>query len=85
VTAQVHPATAAARGLGDGDRARLVSSRGVLAVTLACHDDVRRDSVLVEKGDWAKYERGANALTEPRFTAGTGTAYNQNYVRLEKA
>jgi len=24
-------------------------------------------------------------LTEPRYTAGTGTAYNQNYVRLERA
>ena len=85
VTAQVHPATAKARGLAHGDRARLVSARGALAVRLECRDDVRADSVLVEKGDWAKYDRGLNVLTEPRFTAGTGTAYNQNYVRLEPA
>ena len=85
VTAQVHPAAAQARGLAHGDRARLVSARGALAVTLECRDDVRSDSVLVEKGDWARYERGANVLTEPRYTAGTGTAYNQNYVRLESA
>ena len=85
VTAQVHSSTAAARGLEHGDRARLVAARGALAVMLECRDDVRRDSVLVEKGDWAKYDRGLNALTEPRFTAGTGTAYNQNYVRLEPA
>ena len=85
VTAQVHPAAAKARGLAHGDRARLVSARGALAVTLECRDDVRADSVLVEKGDWARYERGANVLTEPRYTAGTGTAYNQNYVRLESA
>ena len=85
VTAQVHPATARARGLANGDRARLVSTRGSLAVTLECCDTARSDSVLIEKGDWAKYERGANVLTEPRYTAGTGTAYNQNYVRLEPA
>lgn len=83
VTARVHPAVAASRGLSDGDAARLVSARGVLPVRLECGDDVRPDSVLVAKGDWAKYDRGLNVLTEPRYTAGTGTAYNQNYVRLE--
>jgi anaerobic selenocysteine-containing dehydrogenase len=85
VTARVHPAVATSRGLADGDRARLVSPRGALPVTLECRDDVRPDSVLVAKGDWAKYDRGLNVLTEPRCTAGTGTAYNQNYVRLEPA
>jgi anaerobic selenocysteine-containing dehydrogenase len=83
VTVQVHPDTARARGLAAGDRARLVSARGSLLVTLDCQKDLRPDTVLVEKGDWAKYDRGLNVLTEPRFTAGTGTAYNQNYVRLE--
>ena len=47
-------------------------------------DGLRTDSVFVPKGEWAKHERGLNVLTEPRFTAGTGTAYNQNYVRLER-
>lgn len=83
VTARVHPAVAKARGLGDGDLARLVSERGALPVKLECREDVRPDSVFVAKGDWAKYDRGLNVLTEPRYTAGTGTAYNQNYVRLE--
>jgi anaerobic selenocysteine-containing dehydrogenase len=85
VTALVHPAAARAHGLADGDTARLVSPRGALPVRLACRDDVRRDSVLVAKGDWAKYGRGMNVLIEPRCTQGTGTAYNQNYVRLEPA
>jgi hypothetical protein len=40
--------------------------------------------VYVTKGDWTKYDRGLNVLTEPRYTAGTGTAFNQNYVRLER-
>jgi anaerobic selenocysteine-containing dehydrogenase len=85
VRACVHPAVARARGLGHGDPARLVSRRGTLPVTLECGEEVRPDSVLVAKGDWAKYDRGLNVLTEPRYTAGTGTAYNQNYVRLEPA
>ena len=85
VTARLHPSVAASCGLGDGDAARLVSARGALAVTLECRADVRSDSVLVGKGDWAKYDRGLNVLTEPRYTVGTGTAYNQNYVRLEPA
>src|SRR5438876_3793921 len=72
-------------GFGHGDVARLVSARGSLAVKLECSADVRADSVFVTKGDWAKSDRGLNVLTEPRYTAGTGTAYNQNYVRLEPA
>ena len=81
VTACVHPQTAAARGLRDGDPAKLVSSRGALPVRLECRADLRHDTVFVTKGDWAKYDRGLNVLTEPRYTAGTGTAFNQNYVR----
>src|SRR5262249_4666128 len=85
VPARVHPSIAASCGLGDGDVARLVSARGSLTVRLECSADVRPDSVFVTKGEWAKYDRGLNVLTEPRYTVGTGTAYNQNYVRLEPA
>jgi anaerobic selenocysteine-containing dehydrogenase len=84
VTARVHPRVADACGLRDGADARLVSARGTLPVRVACGEDVRPDSVLVAKGDWAKYDRGLNVLTEPRYTAGTGTAFNQNYVRLDR-
>ena len=84
VSARVHPSVAEARGLHDGAEARLVSARGTLPVRLECGEDVRTDSVLVAKGDWSKYDRGLNVLTEPRYTAGTGTAFNQNYVRLER-
>jgi anaerobic selenocysteine-containing dehydrogenase len=85
LTARVHPSVAHAHGLRDGDAARLVSPRGDLRVRLACDDGVRVDSVLVPKGEWAKHDRGLNVLIEPRYTAGTGTAYNQNYVRIERA
>jgi anaerobic selenocysteine-containing dehydrogenase len=66
-----------------GDPAHPIT-RGALRVRLECDDGLRTDSVFVPKGEWAKHERGLNVLTEPRFTAGTGTAYNQNYVRLER-
>lgn len=84
LTARVHPAVARAHGVRDGDVARLVSPRGELRVRVACDDGVRADTVLVPKGEWAKHARGLNVLIEPRYTAGTGTAYNQNFVRLER-
>ena len=84
LVARVHPSIARVHGLADGDLASLVSPRGALRVRLECDDGLRTDSVFVPKGEWAKHERGLNVLTEPRFTAGTGTAYNQNYVRLER-
>jgi hypothetical protein len=34
---------------------------------------------------WHKHGRNMNVLVEPRFTAGTGSAFNENFVRLEKA
>src|SRR6266404_879609 len=73
LTARVHPSVAQAQALGHGDVASLVSPRGVLRVRLECDDALRTDSVFVPKGEWAKHERGLNVLTEPRFTAGTGT------------
>lgn len=82
--ARVHPRVAAAGGLAEGDRAVLVSSRGRLAVRLALDPGTRPDTVLVQKGEWLKRGRCLNVLTEPRFTAGTGTAFNQNFVRLER-
>jgi anaerobic selenocysteine-containing dehydrogenase len=85
VPARVHPSTAAAAGLGAGEPAALVSPRGRLPVRLEIDAAVRPDSVLVPKGEWAKHGRGLNVLVEPRCTAGTGTAYNQNFVRLEPA
>ena len=39
--------------------------------------------MVVPKGGWHKHGRNMNVLIEPRFTAGTGSAFNQNFVRLE--
>ena len=82
--ARVHPRTASVAGLADHDRATLVSPRGRLPVRLRLDPATRPDTVLVTKGEWFKRGRCLNVLVEPRFTAGTGTAFNQNFVRLER-
>ncbi len=80
---RVHPRTAQAHGFAEGDEATLVSTTGGrLDVRIVLDAATREDTVVALKGDWLKRGRGFNVLTEPRFTAGTGTAYNQNYVRL---
>jgi anaerobic selenocysteine-containing dehydrogenase len=83
--ARVHPETAKAAGLVEGDTAALVSPRGRLVVRIRLDAGARRDAVLVRKGEWLKHGRCLNLLVEPRFTPGTGTAFNQNFVRLERA
>jgi anaerobic selenocysteine-containing dehydrogenase len=83
LTARVHPAAARSMGLATGDLADLVSPGGRLRVRVRVDAATRPDTVLVPKGDWFKHGRGLNVLVEPRYTAGTGTAYNQNFVRLE--
>jgi anaerobic selenocysteine-containing dehydrogenase len=84
VAASVHPDTATALGLADGDAATVVSPRGRLAVRVRIDRRARVDSVLMPKGEWHRHGRSMNVLVEPRFTGGTGTAFNQNYVRLER-
>jgi anaerobic selenocysteine-containing dehydrogenase len=83
LTVRVHPDTTGPAGLGEGSPAHLVSPRGRVAVRVALDRSLRADVVAVPKGDWLKRGRGLNVLTEPRYTAGTGVAYNQNFVRLE--
>jgi anaerobic selenocysteine-containing dehydrogenase len=83
VTASVSPAAALLAGVADGDRAALVSPRGRLDVRVEVDATLRADTVVVAKGGWHKHGRNMNVLVEPRFTAGTGSAFNQNCVRLE--
>ena len=82
--AQVSPQAVAGAGLGDGDLAALVSPRGRLQVRLRVDPSLRADTVVLPKGGWHKHGRNMNVLVEPRYTAGTGAAFNQNFVRLER-
>jgi anaerobic selenocysteine-containing dehydrogenase len=81
--ARVHPAVARRFGLAGGQPAALCSPRGRFRVRLVLDDRVRPDTVTVTKGGSASLQRNMNVLVQPRYTAGTGTAYNQNFVRLE--
>ena len=83
LAASVHPETASALGLADGDAAVVIAPRGRLSVRVRVDPRARRDSVLMPKGEWFRHGRSMNVLVQPRFTAGTGAAFNQNFVRLE--
>lgn len=81
--ARIAGETALRLGLEDGDRAWLVSERGRLPVRVTVDGDGREDLVVVPKGGWSRLGRNANVLTTPRYTQGTGCAFNQNFVRIE--
>lgn len=48
----IHPDTAAARGIRDGDRVRLTSPHGWLRVTAALYPGIRPDTVMLLHGWW---------------------------------
>jgi len=82
--ARVSPSVAASAGLHDGEMAALVSAHGRLEARLSFDPALRPDVVLLPKGGWHKHGRNMNVLVAPRFTAGTGSAFNENFVRLER-
>lgn len=80
-TAIVHPE--AARGLPEGNLARLESDLGAMDVVLRFDERQRRDVVLLEKGGWLSAGRCANALVEARESdAGGCAAYHDTPVSL---
>jgi anaerobic selenocysteine-containing dehydrogenase len=85
LVAGISPDAAARAGLVDGETAALVSPRGRLEVQLRCDATLRHDVVVLPKGGWHKHGRNMNVLVEPRYTAGSGAAFNENFVRVEKA
>lgn len=82
----VHPDTAAAAGVNDGDRGCLESAIGRMLVTVRCDPRQRRDVVLVPKGGHRRDGRCANALVAARLTdLGEGGALYDEGVRLRPA
>lgn len=73
--------------LGSLDLARpffLVTPSGRLRVVLKTMDGLHPDVVVYRRGDWMRLGGGVNRLIEPRLTdMGTGTAYYDQYARLE--
>jgi anaerobic selenocysteine-containing dehydrogenase len=73
--------------LGAIDRGRpvaLVTPLGRLRVILRTMDGLHPEAVVYRRGDWMGLGGGVNQLIEPHLTdMGTGTAYYDQYARIE--
>ncbi len=82
----LHPDDAAARGLADGDHARVFNSRGAFFAAVEVSDRVRPGVVASTKGHWLKQVRGranVNATVEERDAdMGGGAVFHDNRVEV---
>jgi anaerobic selenocysteine-containing dehydrogenase len=82
----LHPDDAAARGLADGDQARVFNSRGAFFAAVEVSDRVRPGVVASTKGHWLKQVRGranVNATVEERDAdMGGGAVFHDNRVEV---
>jgi anaerobic selenocysteine-containing dehydrogenase len=83
---RVHPDDALARGLRDGERARVHNSRGEFIAEVEVSDAVRPGVVASTKGHWLKHVGGANAnatVEERDADMGAGAVFHDNRVEVE--
>jgi anaerobic selenocysteine-containing dehydrogenase len=83
-TIRVHPDDAAARGLVDGQPARVHNARGEFMATVVVTDAVRRGVAATTKGHWVKHV-GANAnetVEERDADMGAGAVFHDNRVEV---
>jgi anaerobic selenocysteine-containing dehydrogenase len=85
----LHPDDAAARGLRDGDRARIHNDRGEFCAIVTVSDRVRRGVAATTKGFWPKRIAGAtnvNATVAERDSdMGGGAVFHDNRVEVTGA
>jgi anaerobic dimethyl sulfoxide reductase subunit A len=88
----VHPSDAAARGLVDGQRVRVVNERGATVLPVRVTDRIAPGVVSIKEGAWfTPDERGvdqrgcANVLTDDRSAPCGATTYNTCFVEVEPA
>jgi len=85
---EMHPADAAARGIGEGDAVRVWNDRGSLKLTALLNASLPA-GVVAGKLDWAKLSAdgaNVNALTSERLTdIGAGATFYSTLVEVEKA
>jgi anaerobic selenocysteine-containing dehydrogenase len=85
---ELHPDDAAARGLHDGDDARVFNARGSFLATVEVGDRVRPGVIASTKGHWLKHLRGGanvNATVEERDSdMGGGAVFHDNRVQVER-
>ena len=85
---EMHPADAAARGIGEGDAVRIWNDRGEMRLTALLNSHLPA-GVVAGKLDWGKMNAGGsnvNALTSQRLTdIGAGATFYSTLVEVEKA
>ncbi|MEU5940916.1 molybdopterin-dependent oxidoreductase [Micromonospora sp. NPDC047548] len=85
----LHPDDAAARGLVDGDAARVHNDRGAFLATVAVDDATRAGLAFTYKAYWARLSPGSatvNAVTGVRDTdLGGGPTFHDTRVQVEAA
>jgi anaerobic dimethyl sulfoxide reductase subunit A len=88
----VHPDDAKARGIVDGDEARVFNERGATILPARVTDRIARGVVSIKEGAWFTPGQGgtdtqgcANVLTADRSAPCGATTYNTNAVEIEAA
>lgn len=85
---QLHTIDAAARGLAEGDKARIANSRGWVEATLTLSDTFLPWVAALEGKWWSSPEATAavgNLLTPSSWSSGGQPAYNDTFVKIETA
>jgi len=88
----IHPADAAARGIGDGQRVRVFNGRGRTLIPARVTDRVAPGVVSIKEGAWFALDaqgqdtRGcSNLLTDDRSSPAGATPFNSCFVDVEPA
>ena len=85
----IHPATAAARSITDGDEVRVYNDRGACYLTARITEDTQPGLLVAEGLHWPGHHRdgkGVNQITSQRLTdAGQTCAFHCNRVEVEAA
>ena len=86
----IHPADAAARGIADGQPARVFNDRGATVLPARVTDRIAPGVVSIKEGAWFTPDAGgtdtrgaANVLTEDRAAPCGATTYNSCLVEIE--
>lgn len=81
----ISPKLADSFGFGAGESVDLVSPIGRLRVRVEMMNGLHTGAVLYRRGDWMRFRGGINQIISAGLTdMGTGAAYYDQYVRLEK-
>lgn len=82
--AYLHPATASAQGIQNGDKIVVRSKTGELVVTAYLSEDIHKQTVVIPEGTTSNY-LGVNCLIPGRLSAmGESTAYYDAFCQIKR-